>query len=614
MNPAELGPTQRPLLKSTEKIICIQNKVGLYEGNQRDEEHDCGTLYLTTHRLFYVDQQRPRERSLVLELSSIDRCTLHGGFLYTSSKIHVYLKPKSVIESGGGGISGSRGAHARSSSGTILPHGIAAPEAFRSQSAGPQSAPGSASGGHAGRGQQQSSAAQAAALDWKCTICENVNKGGTKCTLCGVPRQNGSEEVLDTDSSHMSALLNAVGSGAAELTPIRCPTCTFDNHGSMKTCEMCDTELPQASDNASASTGTGTSAGAGAAGSDAASTSTPQYPRLRTAEQAGAYRDADNFVTLIKLSFRGGGAATFFAPLKEGVSNSVWLVVGYDDFGEPPQAQQQQQAQTLRQQPAVAGRDRRAAAGGISTIVSAAHATQRARENTVRSAFLDLDALTEKANEIISMAEHIATQLNSPAASKLQRKGGAESDEDSAERVDAFRQYLLDLGIDSPVTRDTAGAVFHDELARELCDYLENYVSQSGGAVALVDAYCLYNRAREFSLVYPADFVQACEKFEALQLPLRLREYPSGLRVLEDAGSASDALIVARINNYIASFGPITANDLAAIEDCALNLAEERLWLCERAGELCRDESVEGVRFYANLFMGVTSRRGGSCE
>ncbi|KAJ1827086.1 Vacuolar protein-sorting-associated protein 36, partial [Coemansia sp. RSA 2599] len=557
--------------------------------------HDCGTVYLTTHRLFYVDQQLPRERSLVLELSSIDRCTLHGGFLYTSSKIHLYLKPQSVIKSTKAG-----GAHARSRSGTMVSRGIAAPDATRSQSVGPATV-------------------STSVLNWKCTICENVNKGGVKCTLCGVPRQSGSEEVLDMDSSHMSALLNAVGSSASEPSPVRCPVCTFDNHASMKTCEMCDTELPQASDDSA-----GAGAGAGAASSrDAASSSgMSQYPRLRTAEQTDSHRDANDFVTLIKLSFRAGGASTFYASLKEGVSNSVWLVVAHGDFGEPTQPhplQQPLQQQQQRQLSAAAGgasigRDRRPTAGGISTIVSAAHETERARENTVRSAFLDLDALTEKANEIISMAEHIAMQLNSPAASKLHRKGGADSDEDSAERLDAFRQYLLDLGIDSPVTRDTAGAVFHDELARELCDYLENYVSQCGGAVALVDAYCLYNRAREFSLVYPADFVQACEKFEALQLPLRLREYPSGLLVLEDASSASDALIMARINNYVKSFGPLTANDLAAIEDCPLNLAEERLWLCERAGELCRDESVEGIRFYANIFLSVTSRRGGACE
>ncbi|KAJ1831145.1 Vacuolar protein-sorting-associated protein 36, partial [Coemansia sp. RSA 2703] len=324
----------------------------------------------------------------------------------------------------------------------------------------------------------------------------------------------------------------------------------------------------------------------------------------RTAGQTSGYGGGgDDSLALVKLSFRGGGATAFFPALREAVSNATWLVVGFEDGGPQtaltPTAAAVPSQQQQQQQPAAT---RRPTAGGISTIVSAAHESSRARDVTLRSAFSDLDALTEKANEIVSMAEHIATQLNSPAASKLRGGGSNSSDEDSAARADAFRQYLLDLGIDSPVTRDTAGAVFHDELARELCDYLENYVSQSGGSVALVDAYCLYNRAREFALVYPADFVQACGKFEALRLPLRLRTYPSGLLALEDAAGAGDASVVERVAAYVRSFGPLMATDLAAFDDCPVTLAEERLWLCERSGELCRDESVEGVRFYANVF------------
>ncbi|KAJ2783542.1 Vacuolar protein-sorting-associated protein 36 [Coemansia interrupta] len=535
MEAAELGPTQRPLLRSGEKIICIQNKVGLYQGAERDLEHDCGTMYLTSQRVFYVDQERPRERSVMVWLQAIQRCTLHSGFLYTSSKIHVHLRATAERQDAAGSSSSSGGS------------------------------------GAAG--------ADPAGGEWTCTICEHANRGTSKCALCGVVRQHD-----DSDSG---------GRAGSDQKAVRCPACTFDNHASMARCEMCDSPLAPGG-GLDATTDGGATEG----------TCSNEYPRLRTAEQAKAHRTSDDTLTLIKLSFRGGGATAFFPALREAVSNAVWLVVGFEDSGVTAAApgtvttvpSQQQQQQPLA--------TRRPTAGGISTIVSAAHESSRARDVTLRSAFSDLDALTEKANEIVSMAEHIATQLNAPAASKLRGGGGSSSssDEDSAARADAFRQYVLDLGIDSPVTRDTAGAVFHDELARELCDYLENYVSQRGGSVALVDAYCLYNRAREFALVYPADFVQACGKFEALQLPLRLRTYPSGLLALEDAAGAGDARVVERVAAYVRSFGPLMATDLAAFDDCPVTLAEERLWLCERAGELCRDESVEGVRFHINAF------------
>ncbi|KAI9505658.1 EAP30/Vps36 family-domain-containing protein [Coemansia spiralis] len=481
MEPVEVAHTLRPLLESGEKILCIQSKVGLYNGHVRDEEHDSGTMYLTSLRLVYVDQQSPREKSMELHLSRIERCSLHSGFLYSSGKISL--------------LNG----HAR-----------------------PHTAP------------------SAGSPDWMCSICENVNKGGEgKCALCGVPRQGDSVPV-EVDDALERAIANSMRQHA------RCPVCTFDNHASMTRCEMCDSELqPQDS-------------------------SVPLAGNMARAE------------ALIKLSFRAGGSSSFYTTLNETVNSSTWLVVDIDSAADTP-------------------------VGGISTLVSAAHETERARDVTLRSAFADLDALTAMANEILGLAEQIATQLNSPAASKLRKRGGSESDEDTAERADAFRQYLLDLGIDSPVTKDTAGAAFHEELARELCDYLENYVSKCGGTVALVDAYCLYNRAREFTLVYPSDFVQACNKFSALDLPLRLREYPSGLLAIEDPGSASDALIIGRIKRYIQSFGPVTANDLAALEDCPLTLAEERLWVCERAAQVCRDESVEGVRFYSNVFVDSAS-------
>ncbi|KAJ1989642.1 Vacuolar protein-sorting-associated protein 36 [Coemansia spiralis] len=576
MEPVEVAHTLRPLLESGEKILCIQSKVGLYNGHVRDEEHDSGTVYLTSLRLVYVDQQSPREKSMELHLSRIERCSLHSGFLYSSGKISLYLRPTPGRGSGKAPEQMPAQADGRKYA-WVSPYGSIGSAAASAATA----AAVERLNGHA----RPHTAPSAGSPDWMCSICENVNKGGEgKCALCGVPRQGDSVPV-EVDDALERAIANSMRQHA------RCPVCTFDNHASMTRCEMCDSEL-QPQDSSVPLAGNMARAEA-VAGED------PSAPCYDAAAGDG---DVSN-VELIKLSFRAGGSSSFYTTLNETVNSSTWLVVDIDSAADTPGGA----AQAGAVQRSTTARERRPTVGGISTLVSAAHETERARDVTLRSAFADLDALTAMANEILGLAEQIATQLNSPAASKLRKRGGSESDEDTAERADAFRQYLLDLGIDSPVTKDTAGAAFHEELARELCDYLENYVSKCGGTVALVDAYCLYNRAREFTLVYPSDFVQACNKFSALDLPLRLREYPSGLLAIEDPGSASDALIIGRIKRYIQSFGPVTANDLAALEDCPLTLAEERLWVCERAAQVCRDESVEGVRFYSNVFVDSAS-------
>lgn len=46
------------------------------------------------------------------------------------------------------------------------------------------------------------------------------------------------------------------------------------------------------------------------------------------------------------------------------------------------------------------------------------------------------------------------------------------------------------------VSRDTAGAVFHKELARELVEFILPIVEREGGTMSLMDIYCVFNRAR----------------------------------------------------------------------------------------------------------------------
>ena len=46
------------------------------------------------------------------------------------------------------------------------------------------------------------------------------------------------------------------------------------------------------------------------------------------------------------------------------------------------------------------------------------------------------------------------------------------------------------------VYRDTAGAVFHKELARELVEFALPIVEREGGTMSLMDIYCVFNRAR----------------------------------------------------------------------------------------------------------------------
>ena len=51
--------------------------------------------------------------------------------------------------------------------------------------------------------------------------------------------------------------------------------------------------------------------------------------------------------------------------------------------------------------------------------------------------------------------------------------------------------------------------------------------------MALTDVYCRVNRARGLELLSPEDLLQACNLLNKLRLPIRLRQFDSGVKVLQ---------------------------------------------------------------------------------
>lgn len=47
----------------------------------------------------------------------------------------------------------------------------------------------------------------------------------------------------------------------------------------------------------------------------------------------------------------------------------------------------------------------------------------------------------------------------------------------------------------------------------------------------------------------------------------------------------------------------LSVEQLAQILNISLLLAQERLLTAERSGKICRDESIEGLKFYPNRFL-----------
>ncbi|CAI2163835.1 10832_t:CDS:10 [Funneliformis geosporum] len=479
----ELTSTLRPVLNEGETILAIQDNVGLYDGNEKAAGYMNGKVYLTSHRIIYVDSEQPNTNSIGVEIRFIKGREFYTGFVKSSPKITLKFSESNNNNS-------SPFYHQLNDSST--------------------------------------STLSSASSTWICPICSYSNTPQIfKCQLCGVKK---TENLASITPPPASSLSNTSASSQQQITTnqtspikktqgdtgIECPQCTFLNHPDMVICEICDAEL-------------GTNI------------------KINEEEILGSRVGGKSKDDFIRLAFRNGGAGTFYDKMKQAITMKEW-------------------EKTI--EPSKSPIDFDPVRGGISGIMRNAEENKKEQDEYLNQAFKDLESL-----------KTITEKMES-----------AESEE-----VSTFKTNLFKLGISNPVTKDEAGSIYHKELARELAEFLENTLDKDNGMMSLTDIYCIFNRARGVALISPNDLYKACSLFERLNLPLRLRKYESGLLVVHDDQIAQ------RILEYIKLRGSLSGIELASIEQKSVVLVNEQLQMVEAKGLICRDESIEGIRYYDNL-------------
>lgn len=272
----------------------------------------------------------------------------------------------------------------------------------------------------------------------------------------------------------------------------------------------------------------------------------------------------------IKLSFKQSGEREFHRELSEQLKQKRW-----------------EQALPPVQSVVATGRHR-----GIMGIERSIQQKQKVTDSNITQSFQDLSKLIEKAKEMVALSKTIAT--------KIKDKQGDITEDETVK----FKSYLLSMGIPNPVTRETHGTgdKYYSELAKELAKALHNPLKESGGIMTLTDVYCRVNRARGMELMSPEDLLNACEMLELLRLPMRLKTFDSGVMVLQ-LQSHDEEQIIKDTTKTVEEKESMTAEELSQNAGISVILAKERLLLTEKVGGVCRDETVEGLRFYPNLFL-----------
>ncbi|XP_033631386.1 vacuolar protein-sorting-associated protein 36-like [Asterias rubens] len=283
--------------------------------------------------------------------------------------------------------------------------------------------------------------------------------------------------------------------------------------------------------------------------------------------------------SFIQLTFKESGETEFFRCLTEELSKRRWEYM------------------TPAPRPGGKHHQPKAIHAGIVGIERNLEKKWKDTDQTISKAFEDLNKLMEKAKEMVDLSRTIAN--------KIKDKQGSITEDETVQ----FKSYLLSLGIANPVTREThgSGTKYHEELAKQLADVLTTQIEESGGMMSLSDVYCRINRARGMELLSPDDLVDACRQFERLRLPLRLREFSSGVMVIELVSKGEEA-VIRQTAELMTQKGSLTPDELSQSAGVSILLAKGRLLAAEEAGQACRDESVEGIRFFPNLFLNPPAR------
>lgn len=314
----------------------------------------------------------------------------------------------------------------------------------------------------------------------------------------------------------------------------------------------------------------------------------------------------------LKLSFRGGGEKIFYERLKGALIQRKWLL---HNAPPVPQPLRSSSPQVTTMEPSLSGsptiKQSEPSAVGIAGLERRRLETRKNNEVVIGNAFEDLEALMASAKQVVALAETLA------------RESGMANNEGSAEADAVLSESAMAMGMATTKDMLNSGAenLYLSELSRNLAEYLtddrKGILHKEGGIMSLIDLWAVFNRSRNgVELVSPSDFQKAAGLWEKLKLPVRLRRFNSGLLVVQ-RHDWTDEKTIQQLRNWMEElrrippdesvpwdwrlFGrAITAQETAQRFKWSVGVAAEELEMAEDNGLLCREEGIEGLKFWYN--------------
>lgn len=427
-------------------------------------------------------------------------------------------------------------------------------------------------------------------VDWTCGICSfnnhmpvsaSLDQAAPRCVSCGIPP---SRQQLQA-----ALAASAPSTASSDANSDQCPKCTFINHPSMRYCELCGSPLRQISASLS---------------NRLVSVEEPAVdanPARLVLEDKETYTNDSPY---IKLSFRKGGERLFFDALVAEIENLKWRALESkggvnDDARKLPS--------DLSREPTPRIQSR-----GIQGLEKLGELQRKQNEIILSSSLDDLEQLMYKAQDILDVTSSFQYLIKKLPVSALKATP------------------MPPLAINNTLT------LFHQELARHICEFLLNFVlTKSTSMITSQDLFASYNRYFVMSqgfgtdLVTAQDFQKCFAFFDKLQLPVKLRSFSSGLCVvtqrlqdlqdihqiiMEHLADAENAFMYQKFSSELLAdtdgymkdtyrvFHGKTVAEIAEHFGWSAAICMEELDKCVGEGKVVLDKHVLGTFYFANKF------------
>ncbi len=258
------------------------------------------------------------------------------------------------------------------------------------------------------------------------------------------------------------------------------------------------------------------------------------------------------------------------------------------EMSHKPKPQNNQMSQINMPQPKVTGL-------GMDRVKNMMRGKLETQKQMIAGAFTDIDSLRQNAEQMILIASQIRHKIANNPNNKSQN--------------DEINSVLSKIGFIDPITKEVAGSEYYVKLGEQINQFFMDYFNKNPKtkALTLIDAYCLYNRARTGNTISPKDMKQAIKQLTdgKVMHDIIIKNFNNEMIVIQTP-EFSGKNILAMIKKFMEEKKQhyIEMNDLTNILHVD-NVLLEKTIIDDllNSGLILIDESDLEVRYYLNIIL-----------